>query len=206
MPPKVTAGLARSRVSGYRRSPAPPASKTPSVSFIGFRFDAAFGPEEAPWSLSFRRLRTRDSVPEQLHSCRQGPALAQSTDRAASYLPLRREKIMNAQHHCVFVTGGTGYVGRALISQLLARGHDVRALVRPGSEKKLAVGCHAISGDALDGGSYVSKIPPADTFVQLVGVAHPSPAKVAEFRNIDLASGQSAIDAAKNGGVRHFVY
>jgi uncharacterized protein YbjT (DUF2867 family) len=113
---------------------------------------------------------------------------------------------MNAQHRCVFVTGGTGYVGRALISQLLARGHDVRALVRPGSEKKLAVGCHAISGNALDGGSYVSKIPPADTFVQLVGVAHPSPAKVAEFRNIDLASGQSAIDAAKNGGVRHFVY
>src|SRR5579863_2313659 len=34
MPPKVTAGLARSRVSGKRRSPAPPASRTPRVSFI----------------------------------------------------------------------------------------------------------------------------------------------------------------------------
>src|SRR5580700_1060269 len=34
MPPKVTAGLARSRVRGYRRSPAPPASKTPSVSLM----------------------------------------------------------------------------------------------------------------------------------------------------------------------------
>src|ERR1022692_5085386 len=34
MPPKVTAGLARSRVSGYKRSPAPPASKTPRVSLI----------------------------------------------------------------------------------------------------------------------------------------------------------------------------
>src|SRR5437660_12790660 len=34
MPPKVTAGLARSRVSGCSRSPAPPASSTPSVSFI----------------------------------------------------------------------------------------------------------------------------------------------------------------------------
>src|SRR5947209_17543967 len=33
-PPKVTAGLARSRVSGYRRSPAPPANSTPSVSFM----------------------------------------------------------------------------------------------------------------------------------------------------------------------------
>jgi uncharacterized protein YbjT (DUF2867 family) len=113
---------------------------------------------------------------------------------------------MNAQHHCVFVTGGTGYVGRPLITQLLARGHEVRALVRPGSEKKLPPGCHAIPGDALDGKSYALKIAPADTFVQLVGVSHPSPTKAAEFRNIDLASGQSAVDAAKSAGVRHFVY
>jgi uncharacterized protein YbjT (DUF2867 family) len=113
---------------------------------------------------------------------------------------------MNAQHHCVFVTGGTGYVGRPLITRLLARGHEVRALARPGSEKKLPPGCHAIPGDALDGKSYALKIAPADTFVQLVGVSHPSPTKAAEFRNIDLASGQSAVDAAKSAGVRHFVY
>src|SRR5579862_6335870 len=34
MPPNVTAGLARSRVRGYRRSPAPPANRTPRVSFM----------------------------------------------------------------------------------------------------------------------------------------------------------------------------
>ena len=38
----------------------------------------------------------------------------------------------------VFVTGGTGYLGRPLIRELLTRCHTVRALVRPGSEKKLA--------------------------------------------------------------------
>jgi uncharacterized protein YbjT (DUF2867 family) len=37
----------------------------------------------------------------------------------------------------VFVTGGTGYLGGALLPALLARGHRVRALVRPGSEAKL---------------------------------------------------------------------
>ncbi len=114
--------------------------------------------------------------------------------------------MVNPQRHSVFVTGGTGYVGRPLITQLLARGHEVRALVRPGSEKKLPPGCHAIPGDALDGKSYALKIAPADTFVQLVGVSHPNPSKAAEFRNIDLASGQSAVDAAKSAGVRHFVY
>jgi uncharacterized protein YbjT (DUF2867 family) len=112
----------------------------------------------------------------------------------------------DAHHHCVFVTGGTGYVGRPLISQLLARGHEVRALVRPGSETKLPPGCQAILGDALDSKSYASKIAPADTFVQLVGVSHPNPSKAAEFRSVDLASGQSAVDSAKGAGVRHFVY
>lgn len=113
---------------------------------------------------------------------------------------------MDRQRHCVFVTGGTGYVGRPLIAQLLERGHDVRALVRPGSEKKLPPGSQAIPGDALDGKSYASQIAPADTFVQLVGVSHPNPSKAAEFRSVDLASGESAVDAAKNAGVRHFVY
>ena len=40
----------------------------------------------------------------------------------------------------VFITGGTGYLGRPLIAQLLARGHQVRALVRPGSESKVPKG------------------------------------------------------------------
>jgi len=113
---------------------------------------------------------------------------------------------MNAQTHRVFVTGGTGYVGHPVITQLLERGHEIQALVRPGSERKLPTGCQAILGDALDDKSYASKIDSADTFIQLVGVSHPSPSKVAEFRSVDLASGRSAIEAAKGAGVQHFVY
>jgi uncharacterized protein YbjT (DUF2867 family) len=107
---------------------------------------------------------------------------------------------------CVFVAGGTGYMGQKLIAKLLLRGHEVRALVRPGSEKKLPAGCKPVDGNALDGASYASQISPADTFVQLVGVAHPSPAKAAEFRRVDLPAGLGAIAAAKSVGIRHFVY
>jgi uncharacterized protein YbjT (DUF2867 family) len=113
---------------------------------------------------------------------------------------------MTGQRHCVFITGGTGYMGRHLIPQLLARGHDVRVLVRAGSEKKVAPGCVLLRGDALDGTSYVAQISPADTLVHLVGVAHPGPAKAAEFRKIDLVSGLGAVAAARAAGVRHFVY
>jgi uncharacterized protein YbjT (DUF2867 family) len=113
---------------------------------------------------------------------------------------------MSAERRSVFITGGTGYIGQRLIPRLLKRGHEVRALVRPGSEKKLPPGCSAVVGNALDGSSYVEQIAPADTFVQLVGVAHPSPAKAAEFRRVDLVAGLGAAAAAKQAGIRHFVY
>jgi uncharacterized protein YbjT (DUF2867 family) len=106
----------------------------------------------------------------------------------------------------VFVTGGTGFMGRNLCTQLLRRGYEVRALVRPGSEHKLPHGCKVIHGDALDKASYVSQLPPAETFVQLVGVTHPNPAKKDEFRAVDLGSASAAIEAAREAGVAHFVY
>lgn len=106
----------------------------------------------------------------------------------------------------VFITGGTGYVGRALIPRLLERGHKVRALVRRGSEKKLPRDCDAVIGDALDAASFAEQVQPSDTFVQLVGVPHPSPAKAAEFRSIDLVSARASVSAAAGAGVKHFVY
>lgn len=113
---------------------------------------------------------------------------------------------MGAERRTVFVTGGTGYMGQRLVTRLMERGHVVRALVRKGSKQKLPRGCTVIFGNALDGSSYTSQIAPADTFVQLVGVAHPSPAKAAQFRKIDLPSGLGAIESAKSAGIRHFVY
>jgi uncharacterized protein YbjT (DUF2867 family) len=113
---------------------------------------------------------------------------------------------MTKERRSIFIAGGTGYMGQRLIPRLMVRGHEVRALVRPGSEKKLPQGCTAVTGDALDASSYAEHISPADTFLQLVGVAHPSPAKSAEFRRIDLASGLGSISAAKPAGIRHFVY
>jgi len=113
---------------------------------------------------------------------------------------------MDAAKPSVFVTGGTGYLGRPLISSLLSQGCSVRALVREGSQHKLPPGCTPVIGDALDGKSYGAQIQPAETFVQLVGVSHPSPAKAAEFRKVDFVSACGAIDAAAHAGVRHFIY
>jgi uncharacterized protein YbjT (DUF2867 family) len=106
----------------------------------------------------------------------------------------------------VFVAGGTGYIGRAVLPLLASRGHSIRALVRPGSEAKLPPGCEPVSGDALRGETFASRIPPSDTFLQLVGVPHPSPSKASLFRSVDLASAKASADAAAAARVAHFVY
>jgi len=114
-------------------------------------------------------------------------------------------KAGHAAGYEIFVTGGTGYLGSHLIPRLIERGHHVRALVRPGSERKLWPGAQTVTGDALNL-SYAEKIPPCDTFVHLVGVSHPSAAKAREFRSVDLAATRVAISAAVAAKVRHFIY
>jgi uncharacterized protein YbjT (DUF2867 family) len=106
----------------------------------------------------------------------------------------------------VFVTGGTGFMGRSLIMELVRRKYMVHALARHGSEHKLPHGCKVIPGDALDKNSFAPQIPPAETFVQLIGVTHPNPAKKEEFRAVDLGSARAAIAAAREASIRHFVY
>src|SRR5262249_50049278 len=106
----------------------------------------------------------------------------------------------------VFLTGASGFMGRQLGAELVRRGHRVRGLVRPGSEARAAPGCEIVVADPLDAASYRESVTGADTFVHLVGVSHPSPAKAGQFRQIDLASAKVAISNATPARVRHFIY
>jgi nucleoside-diphosphate-sugar epimerase len=67
----------------------------------------------------------------------------------------------------IFVTGGTGYIGRALVGRLVADGHRVRALVRPTSrvEPLAALGVETFVGDILDRASMREGMSGADWVV-----------------------------------------
>jgi uncharacterized protein YbjT (DUF2867 family) len=106
----------------------------------------------------------------------------------------------------IFVTGGTGYIGRPLIEQLVARGLSVHALVRPGSEARLPRSAHPVIGDALDANTFAPAMPRGATVVHLVGAPHPGPAKAAEFISVDLASIRATTQAAVTAGTKHIVY
>jgi len=106
----------------------------------------------------------------------------------------------------VFISGATGYLGRALTAALLLRGHRVLALARPAAAARVPAGAKVVIGDALVAQSFSAAVPRACCFVHLIGTPHPGPAKAAEFQRVDLLSVQQATRAARAAGVAHFVY
>jgi uncharacterized protein YbjT (DUF2867 family) len=63
-----------------------------------------------------------------------------------------------------------------------------------------------VKGNAVEATTFASSVAPADTFVQLAGTPHPSPAKAKEFVAVDLASIRASVAAAASAGIGHFVY
>lgn len=106
----------------------------------------------------------------------------------------------------VLITGGTGYIGRRLAETLVARGHRIRVLTRPGSRSRVTTGAEAVVGNALDATSYVAALRAGDTLVHLVGTPHPSPAKAAEFQRVDRPSIEAAVEAGRQAQIAHLIY
>jgi uncharacterized protein YbjT (DUF2867 family) len=122
----------------------------------------------------------------------------------AAYATIVPAKPMERRN--IFLSGGTGYIGKYLSTKLLERGHRLSVLARSGSEAKVQPGAAVVAGDALKSSTFGHAVESGSTFVHLTGVAHPAPWKEAEFRAIDLVSLQASSEAACAAGVAHFVY
>ena len=68
----------------------------------------------------------------------------------------------------VLVTGGTGFIGRRLVTRLVGEGHDVTALVRKTSHKDvLPKGITIVEGDMLDESSLEKVVRGQDAVIHL---------------------------------------
>src|SRR5260221_7363817 len=88
----------------------------------------------------------------------------------------------------VFLTGGTGYVGSAVLDALVRHGHHVEALVRnsEGAARVQAGGAQPILGDLLDASSW------HDAAASAEGAVHTA---------VDYSARQQQVDAAAIDGL-----
>jgi len=111
--------------------------------------------------------------------------------------------------HRVFVTGATGFVGRAVIQTLRAEGHVVRCLVRRGSEAKLH-GFEAIErveGDILGPPATLeADIAGCDTVIHLVGIIREQPGRGITFERLHHLGTQNVLAAAARAGARRYLH
>jgi uncharacterized protein YbjT (DUF2867 family) len=108
--------------------------------------------------------------------------------------------------HAIFLTGGTGYIGSRLIPRLAARGHQVTAFVRPGSESKLPSGARALTGNPLSAEALRAALPGHDTWIQLIGTPHPGPHKAAQFQAVDARAVRAMAEILPGSPIRHAIY
>jgi len=96
-------------------------------------------------------------------------------------------------------------MGRNLIMELVRRKYAVQALRAARLGHKLPHGCKVIPATRSTRIPLCCRFPRGDICSTDRRNA-PNPAKKDEFRAVDLGSARASIDAAREAGVRHFVY
>jgi NADH dehydrogenase len=108
----------------------------------------------------------------------------------------------------VFVTGGTGFIGRSVVEELVNAGHRARVLVRHDSahgSSHLPKAVARVTGDILD--SDLSRhLEGADAVIHLVGIIRELPARGVTFRALHVEATANLIQAMAATGVDRLVH
>ncbi|MBW2475919.1 MAG: complex I NDUFA9 subunit family protein [Deltaproteobacteria bacterium] len=108
----------------------------------------------------------------------------------------------------VFVTGGTGFVGREILKQLAEKGHSARVLIRAGSETKLADHnkITVYPGDITDPASLSNALQGCDAVIHLVGIIREFADRGVTFERLHVDATQNILEAAATQGVRRYLH
>lgn len=107
-----------------------------------------------------------------------------------------------------FVTGGTGFIGGAVVRHLLEAGHTVRALVRPasGAPQLDGLAVERVTGDLSDRESLRRGISGCDWVFHVAALysywGHPWE----DFYQANVLGTRNILETAKEAGVRRIVY
>jgi dihydroflavonol-4-reductase len=104
----------------------------------------------------------------------------------------------------VFVTGGSGLIGGALVARLAGRGDEVVALARSdaAAAKLEAAGARAVRGDVLDEASLVEGMRGCELVYHVAGINTFCPTDPAELFHVNVRGAETAVRAAHAAGAR----
>lgn len=107
----------------------------------------------------------------------------------------------------IAIIGGTGFVGSYLTDSLLADGHEIRMLVRPGSESKVhrSESVQQVSGDLSSAEALQVLMQGCDAAIYSVGILREEPKKNITFEAIQYDGAVKAVDAAVTAGVPRLI-
>ena len=105
----------------------------------------------------------------------------------------------------VFVTGGSGFVGSAVIDALLERGHGVNALV---NRRAIDEGepVRSIPGGLFDTAALDEGMRDCEAVIHLVGIIMEKRSKGITFERMHFEATRNVVDAAKRAGVKRYVH
>ena len=108
----------------------------------------------------------------------------------------------------VLVTGATGKVGHAVAHALVARGDEVRALVRDPSRAKsvLPAGVEAVRGDVTDPPSVVAAVQGCELVFNAMGIPEQWLTDESNFERVNALGTKTVADAARASGVRRLIH
>jgi dihydroflavonol-4-reductase len=108
----------------------------------------------------------------------------------------------------VFVTGGSGFVGRAVVTRLVARGHPVRArpLSHAAAETLTALGAEPVRGDVLDARALAAAMRGCDVVYHVAGVNALCPRDPSRLLLVNVEGTRRVLRAAVEAGVRRLVH
>jgi dihydroflavonol-4-reductase len=107
-----------------------------------------------------------------------------------------------------FVTGGSGFIGANLVHELVARGHQVKALLRPGSDVRGLRGAEyeQVQGDVLDRQLLESTMRDCDCCFHLAASYHLWLRDYRQMYTANVDGTRNVLEAAATAGCQRIVY